>query len=258
VFAPLGVFTELSYSLLNGLGEERRTEQRAGVQLVDASGNPLLDPDGNPVVKDVTIPDEESSRSRTLRNFAQVARARFYGDLTDAANLDVGLSGALSDPREDKQVRMAAVDVTLRWRPPQAGLYKGLLWRTEALYSSRTLPEETLITGRIVAPRRRLDRRGAYSYVEVQPARRWRLGVRGDYSEAPEEKGLTFGREDGSVRQVEKSITRAVSPYVTFTLTEFNRFRVEYQRELAPSGDVEHRGFLQWTVVLGPHGAHPF
>jgi hypothetical protein len=53
-------------------------------------------------------------------------------------------------------------------------------------------------------------------------------------------------------------ITRAVAPYATFTLTEFNRFRIQWTRKDLPGNGKENLGFLQWTVVLGPHGAHAF
>ena len=140
---------------------------------------------------------------------------------------------------------MGEVDMTLRWKPLETGLYRSFIWRTEALYSDRKLPQETsLLTGAVTNPERRLYRRGIYSYVEFQPARRWKFGVRGDYSEDPE--------------KADESITRAVSPYITFTLSEFNRFRIQYENKLLPGDDVEHRVFFQWTVVLGPHGAHPF
>src|SRR6185295_9147989 len=109
------------------------------------------------------------------------------------------------------------------------GLYRGLMWRTEGITSSRSLPAVLDATGAQIADRRRLDRRGAYSYVEWQADRRWRFGVRGDYSEDPEAKDEVLALEDGSSRQVAKSISRGVSPCVTFTLSEFNRVRLEVQ-----------------------------
>ena len=64
--------------------------------------------------------------------------------------------------------------------------------------------------------------------------------------------------EKGDYAENLDSITRAVSPYVTFTLSEFNRFRLQYENLTVPGDANEHRVFLQWTVILGPHGAHAF
>lgn len=251
IFAPFGIFTEFSYGLLNGLGEEEEDD----APIVTVTG---LDGDGNTVTVPVAVAQDEAEAPRTLRNFAQVARLRFYGDLTDAANVDVGVSGALHQPEGGKQVRMAGADLTFRWRPAREGLYRGFLWRTEGIASRRVLAEETDLTGAVVAGRRPVSRKGLYSYVEWQPARRWKLGVRGDYSEDPEAADEVFLLPGGSARRTAKSISRGVSPCVTFALTEFHRLRLEVQRKTTPSGETEDRGWLQWTIVLGPHGGHPF
>jgi hypothetical protein len=262
VFAPLGLFTEISYGLLNGLGgehgHEEDEEEKVFIQALDETGAPLSDLNGNPIFREVVLHQNEEKTPRTIRNFAHVGRIRFYKDITDAANLELGVSGALHQPQGHEQRKLGGLDLTFRWKPLQQGLYRSFIWRTEGIYSTRDLEEEKDITGAVTAPERKLDRRGAYTYVEYQAARRWRFGVRADYAEDPESKDESFILEDGTIRTVEKSITRAVSPYVGFTLSEFNRFRVQYSRNHLPSGEDEDRGFFQWTVVLGPHGAHPF
>ena len=154
---------------------------------------------------------------------------------------------------------MGAVDLTFRWKPVERGVYHSFLWRTEALYSNRKLaPVTDAVTGATTIAERRLHRRGIYSYVEIQPALRWKLGVRGDYVESPNDDNLAVTLQDGTSRTVAVPVTRAVSPFITYALSEFNRFRVEYQAKQIPGDDLEHRIFFQWTIVLGPHGAHPF
>lgn len=262
VFGPFGLFTELSYGLLNGLGDGHahgdEDEGTVFIQALDETGAVVLDANGNPVYKEVSLHEEEPRRPRTIRNFAHVGRLRFYHDLTDAANLDVGFSGALHEPELSEGRKMAGVDLTLRWKPLDRAIYRSFIWRTEAVYSSRSLEERTDVSGAVTAPARRLDRRGGYTYVELQPARRWRFGVRGDYVEDPEAKDEVFTLPDGSTRQVSRSVTREVSPYVTFTASEFQKFRLQYGRRHRPDGEDEDRGFFQWVVVLGPHGGHPF
>jgi hypothetical protein len=263
IFGPFGIFSELSYGVLNGLGGEHRHGEENGetvfITATDENGNPILDSEtGLPKRFPVVLHEEEPHVPRTIRNFAHVARVRFYRDLTGAANAELGFSGALHQPEGHEQRKLGGMDLTFRWKPLRGGLYRSFIWRTEGIYSSRVLEEEADVTGAVTAPERKLDRRGAYSYVEYQFARRWRFGVRADYMEDPEADDEVFTLEDGSTRQVERSVTRAVSPVLTFTATEFQRMRVEYAHARLPSGAKEHRGYLQWTVILGPHGGHPF
>ncbi|MCB4757407.1 MAG: hypothetical protein LHV69_10335 [Elusimicrobia bacterium] len=249
IFAPFGLFLEVSYSFLNGLGAHEHEEDAVTTTVTDTNGN----------VVTVAVHRPEETVERQLRNFAHLSKIRFYKDFTDTTNIDLGFSGALHQPKERKETKMGAIDVTLRWKPIREGLYRSFLWRTEAFYSDRKLmPETDLLTGAVTAAERRLHRRGWYSNIEVQPAQRWRFGVRADYVESPEADIVVITLEDQTVREVETSITRAVNPYITFTLSEFNRFRVQYQYQQVPGDDEEHRVFFQWVVVLGPHGAHPF
>jgi hypothetical protein len=253
VFAPLGLFTEMSYAVLqdlggaHGHGDEEHTDTTS---IVDTNGSTVT----------VAVAHEEGpTPPKRLRNFAHAAKMRFYKDITDNANLDVGISGALYEPKDrvdgsgvlledyDRK-RLAALDVTFRWKPLAQGVYRSFLWRTEALYADWSLsPVLSPIDGSVEAPAARVHRRGGYSYLEVQPAKRWRFGVRGDYVEDPNV------RDNATPR-----ITRAVAPYVGFTPSEFNRFRVQWTRASRPDGSTENRGYVQWTVVLGPHGAHAF
>ncbi len=248
IFAPFGIFTELSYAFLNGLGKAEKKDPTT-TTVTDTSGNTVT----------VTVKETDNQPQRQIRNFAHIARVRFYGDLTDSANVELGFSGLLHQPKEFKETKMAGADLTFRWKPLQEGLYRSFIWRTEGLYSDRKLLQETsALTGAVTTPARQLHRRGVYSYVEFQPLQRWKVGVRGDYVENPEKSDETITLQDGTSRTVGTSITRAVSPYVTFTLSEFNRFRLQYENKTLPGDDTEHRVFFQWTVILGPHGAHAF
>ena len=247
IFAPMGVFTELSYAVLNGLGAAPEREP-ATTTVVDTNGNTVT----------VTVNRDEPAAERTIQNFAQIARLRIFKDLSDSANLDLGISGLLHQPKLARETRMGGIDLTLRWKPLQEGQYRAFIWRTEALYSDRKLAPATDHVTQIVTPEQRMHRRGIYSYAEYQWSRRWKAGLRGDYAESPEIADETITLQDRTTRMVDVSITRAVTPYVTFTLSEFNRFRLQYQNRVVPGDDTEHSLFFQWTVVLGPHGAHAF
>lgn len=245
VFAPLGLYTEATYALLQDLGDTVPGGS-ATTQVVDVNGSTVT----------VDVPMEETAPAQRLRNFAHVAKVRFYKDINDASNVDLGVSGALHEPKDvDGSVpqdfdrkRFTAVDLTFRWKPLARGVYRSAIWRTEGFYTDRSLaPVTDPVDASKNEPAARINRRGGYSYVEFQPRKRWRAGVRGDYVEDP------AVRDNNTPH-----ITRAVAPYVTFTLSEFNRFRVQWTRKDLPGNETENLGYMQWTVVLGPHGAHSF
>lgn len=220
-FAPLGIFTEVSYSVLQGLGpQEERT-----AEVLDTSGNP------------VTVKIEtESERTNRVRDMAHGSRIRSYADVTDSANIEIGASGAWHQPKNLAQTRIGGVDATFRWKPLQEGLYRSFIWRTELMLLERFLSPD------------KVTRRGAYTYAQYQWARRWNGGVRLDYAESVP-----------SVLTVDtKGVTRQVSPYVSFIASEFHRVRAQFQQRYSAQRRSESLGWLQWTVVLGPHGAHPF
>ncbi len=250
VFAPFNVFTEVSYSFLNGLGKEEDAEAIT-TNVIDTNAN----------VATVTVKAEAPAAQRRGNSFGHVARIRFYQDLTDSTNIELGFSSALHEPMEGKkQTKMGGADLTVRWKPLQEGLYRSATWRSELMYSHRRLPNaRDVLTGAVVIPERELYRRGAYSYIEIQPAQRWRFGVRGDYVESPEASNTLIIYPDGTTRNFAISTMRGVAPFITFTLSEFNRFRLQYDyRNTSTMNENEHRVFLQWTFVLGPHGAHPY
>lgn len=245
VFAPLGVYTEATYALLQDLGDTASVGS-VPTQVVDVNGSTVT----------VDVPIEAVAPAQRLRNFAHVAKIRFYKDMNDTTNVDLGVSGALHEPKDVEgsvphdfdRKRLSAVDLTFRWKPLAQGVYRSAIWRSEGFYTDQSLaPVLDPVDASKNQPAVRLNRRGMYSYLEFQPLKRWRLGVRGDYVEDP------TVRDNNTPH-----ITRALAPYVTFTLSEFNRFRVQWTRKDLPGNEKENLGYLQWTVVLGPHGAHAF
>ncbi len=236
VFAPGDVFTEVSYGLLRDLGPAGEPEA-ATAEVLDTSGNPVT----------VRVSRESSTpEGNKIASYGHVARGRAYVDITDAWNIEGGLSGALRQPGGFEHRKMLGTDLTLRWKPLREGQYRSFIWRSEFLYSERRLLAVTnALTGAEDEPPFRTARGGVYSYAEYQPAKRWRLGLRYDYAEDPTSRGR-------------RSPTRAVAPYVTFTLSEFQKFRLQWEHQRSPNNTNNHLGFFQWVVVLGPHGAHAF
>jgi hypothetical protein len=226
------LFFEQTFALSNDLGEE---EEEVTTTVNTTGANPVT----------VKVEEDEASHRR-FRDLAKIARSRVYGDISDSANVELGLSGALHQPSHAEARRLGAIDATFRWRPDGASLEKSLLWRSAFHYSHRELrPEENVNTGAITENAADTDRRGFYSYVTYQPFKRWRAGFLFDYAESPTDR-------------VARSPQWRYTPAITFYATEFQRFRTQYQYRQLATGRHEHRGTFQWTLVLGPHGAHPY
>lgn len=242
IFTPFGAFIEISYAFMNGLGEDGHAhdDEETTIEIVDPGT-------GAAVEVPVHVDEGETSHGR-LRDFANIAKIRAFRDIGETFDVDLGLSGVVHEPAEGERRRLGVADLTFRWKPARTALYRSVMWRSAAYYSNRDLEAEANpVTGAVVEPA--ADHVGAwagYSYLQIQSGRRWRLGVRGDYLEDP-------------VARTDAVVTRAVSPYVTFYANEFNRWRVQYTYKDAPdSTDDQHIGYLQWTVVVGPHGAHEY
>jgi hypothetical protein len=141
---------------------------------------------------------------------------------------------------------LLGADLYLKWKPVNvAGGYNSVAIQAEAIF-------------RHFAAGDGLDSEwdgGFYAQVVAQVARRWFLGVRGDFIGAPTSSVIAR--------------TLRGSASITFQASEFARVRVygEYERanlqtatSLLPAvrpGDGL-AAFLQLEISIGAHGAHPF
>src|SRR5262245_14576804 len=114
--------------------------------------------------------------------------------------------------------------MTFRWKNPRRAIYRSLTWQTEVyVVRPATFPSR---------------RKGVYSYVDYQFARRFHAGVRGDVSDP-------WG---------ESPYLRGALGYLTFTPSEFMLLSGQVRRqETAASSDWSE--FLKLTFNIGPHGA---
>ena len=96
------------------------------------------------------------------------AHYRLFRDLTEATNLDLGLSYGLgpNGVTEDTDTRLAGLDVTFRWKPLQTAIYRSLLVRGELFRSRREQEDGTA------------DALGWFLGGDYQLARRWTVGAR--------------------------------------------------------------------------------
>lgn len=121
-------------------------------------------------------------------------------------------------------------DLYFKWKPPNvAQTYSSLQWTTE--YFART------IAG--------LGTEGAgYTEPVLQIARRFFIGARFDITGLP--AGTSVPRRYGYAGSL------------TFTPSEFSRFRLYAQELTGPGVPATTVAFLQAEYAMGAHGAHPF
>ncbi len=225
IFAPLGFFQELHVVAVSGIGGH------------DAHG----EEEAEPAEEDILAAEDKLNNQIAL-----VAQLRNYIDLSQAANLEFGVSAATGKIRELEPVSLGAQPfaevfetqryygghVTLRWRPPQQGLYRSFVWNNELLVNDGHEGK----------------RLGAFSQAQWQLTRRTYLGGRFDAVQRIDE--LT----------TEKDWFNAVSGYFTAFPSEFSRFKLALERTFG-TGDAsggEWRAVLQTTFAIGPHRPHAF
>ena len=170
-----------------------------------------------------------------------LGRLRGYGDLTENANLDIGLSFAHgpTDLGPDHDKKLYGIDATFRWRPLQRAIYRRFIARTELMWSRQDQPFGVVPVGTNEATRAF----GFYGSADYQFARRWYVG----------------GRVDRSGRALMPSLTDAGGmAHLTFWPTEFSQIRGQYRRVNYAEGVSANEVMLQLSFSIGAHGAHVF
>ncbi len=165
---------------------------------------------------------------------------RVFADLSDSSNLDLGASCAIgpNGTSANAKTRLQGLDVTYRWKPLQHGNYRSLVLRAELFGSERERPEGTV------------KATGWFASAEVQLARRWWIGVRGE---------AAGHAQDTSIKDTGTAAT------LTFWPSEFSQLRAEIRQRryggpntAGPSDYTANEVLLQLQFAIGAHGAHPF
>jgi hypothetical protein len=171
-------------------------------------------------------------------DFVHLVHAKTFKDLTTSSNIELGASIATAPNNGGHgghRSTVEGVDLTYRWKPKGAGLYRSFLWQTEFLAAQADHRGGTE------------DTWGAYSAAEYQFARQWKLGLRYDATELP---------FDSSLHE------RGYSAYLTFLQSEFVFWRLAYiytDRNFREHGDESDQQLvLQLNWTLGAHPAHKF
>jgi hypothetical protein len=158
---------------------------------------------------------------------------RIFSDLTEAANLDVGLSYArgpngLTD-RSD--TRLEGIDATFRWKPLRTATYRSASVRGEYVRSRK----DELVGAEIAD--------GWFLSAEYQLAKRWFAGARVERAERADDAALQ---------------DRGLAAILTFWPSEFSQLRGELRRRTYAGGETANEALLQIQFAIGAHGAHPF
>ncbi len=180
-----------------------------------------------------------SGGSRSLGHLTYLGRVHAYFDLSETWNLEVGSSMAFT-PRMETEAdpskrSLLGVDVTLRHRPLVADFYEGFTLAGEWFTNRQTFDDVGPTTSR-----------GGYAYAEwnLNPEiqGRWSLGLLLDSAPDLESPSDT---------------TLSLSPYISWSPSEFNRLRLQYTHGWDDVGEVAGQDgaqiYLQWTTVIGSH-----
>lgn len=252
-------------ALVSFLGEESLTSDGASLSwLVPGTGSVYLES-----VTQVGSTGNEISFNADSRDLLYLQHVKSVFTLTPEATLEIGASGAagksgaserlieaIDDAGLSGTVRPAdglasnvfGVDLTYKWKPIQFGVYRSFTWQTELLRSRRRV--EALDPGGFLT-RGAVGALGGYTHAEYQFAKRFRAGMRYDWSEFP---------DDDAARQW------GVSGVVRIQPSEFQEFRIQFKHtdrnDPAASrfDDIrtDNEIFLQWIPVIGAHAAHPY
>lgn len=171
------------------------------------------------------------------------AHFRFFRDITESSNIELGASWARGTQGELGRNEFAGVDATYRWKPLQQGRYRALIARFEGIVHDSPLPMTN-------------DGRGYYLSADYQFARRWIAGVRID--QASNANFIGAGPFPGERRSL--PVDRGASALLTFRPSEFSQLRTQLRRTrygVMPRETI-HEILFQLQFAIGAHGAHTF
>jgi hypothetical protein len=195
--------------------------------------------------RDELPPNVGSGGSRGFDQLTWLVHPTTYFDLSDTLNLELG--GTFATIADDGARYLYGFDATLRHQPGTSTFYQGLVLGSEWYWNSEKFEDAVEIgidpdTGEPILAAQRFQRNGGYAYLETFLGRRYSLGTRFDYAEAP------FG-------PVDRQLT--YSAFATWYPSEFQRLRFQVDQIDARHARNDQRFTLQWTAFLGSH-SHGF
>jgi len=161
-------------------------------------------------------------------NLIYIAHLKNYYDLNRATYFEFGLSGALgnNDAQEEYLTKIAGVDLTLKWSPPERAKYMGIEWRSEFIFSKRKQPDKTINSW------------GFFSYIQCKLNARWLVSGRMDYSQLPYDHSLE---------------EKGFAVCLDYWQTEFVFVRFQYTYIHRNFEENDNRIIFQTCWAMGPH-----
>ncbi|MHC5048103.1 MAG: hypothetical protein ACYTGY_16340 [Planctomycetota bacterium] len=178
-------------------------------------------------------------------NPAFLAHLKYNDDVGVYGWFEVGgsyLYARVSDDH-DFDANIFGLDATLMLPDANAPDMRSLLIQSEFFWADNDIEDSPYGSFRN-------DSFGFYAFAQYQFDLNWYAGVRFDYTEFPSVEVRARSDEDW-----------AVSPYVTWYVTEFLRLRAQYQHlESKESGSWsdDENFFFAVTFSIGAHPAHPY
>jgi hypothetical protein len=197
----------------------------------------------------------------TLRNPLFTGRLRTFFEPSDTFAVQLGVSGATGLTADDQHATYGGVDLRFKYTP-ENWLHPLLSGGGELLFAHRRnaiaapgAEADSISALQAVRLRQeptepptfaKRDAYGYYLWTDLQPWKRWVLGLRYDWTEVPSGPGHQW----------------SISPYVSLFTTEFLRFRLGFkhtERSGISSGPrTIDEVLLQGTFILGAHPADLF
>jgi hypothetical protein len=202
----------------------------------------LSDPDSGPrMVTAFAQMSPDLGYDHALRLGGSYVRAQQHQEVDATAAVETGLEG---------DADLWLIDIVYKYDSPEAWGHKDFHFQAEYLRSEKDL----VATSVDPVSRRKYTTDGLYAQGVYGFAPRWQLGVRYDVlglvNEASGAVAASLGTSD------------RWTGALTWTPTEFSRFRLQYSRSdiLSHDGDRERFAtiWLQFIMTLGAHGAHRF
>ena len=172
-------------------------------------------------------------KAPTRGDLAYVGHLRYYQDVSESSNIDLGGSIAYghNGVAADTTTRLVGADATFRWKPLRRAIYTHVLGRAELVWSRRQDDGPTQ------------QAFGGYGYLEYQFGRRWFAGARYDFSDRADDASLT---------------DKGGSFLLTYWPSEFSQVRGQYRHTRFGEGHSADEFLFQFQFSIGAHGAHPF
>ena len=189
-------------------------------------------------------PDEDMNNLGLLLYVFHVAN---FFEISDSLSLNVGGSFATGPDGTGEKNRsyLWGADIFAKYRPLRNNPYQAVMFQSEFMSRRSQTPAENLKDW------------GFYSQVVYRFAKRWNTGFRFGFTDTSTPVPIPPGGTDGEMLGLPGREYR-ISPMLTFSPTEFTRFKLEYDFTDPDFANNVSAFFLQFEWAMGAHGAHPF